>query len=264
MPVVATEIEFYLYGAHGKLSPEYILGSIHEACRTRGIELFSSQQERGEGQYEVAFPCSPDVKHAVTITETFKCLVTEVFAPQGIVADFSAKPLADQPGSGLHVHVHLEDETGRNVFVRNEDAFALPLLHSIGGLLALMNACMPVFAPTPESYRRFAVKSNAPTTVSWGTNNRTVALRLPNKSVDNKHIEHRVAGSDADVAQVINAILAGMHYGLTQRILPSEPVYGDAALAQYNMPLLAQSLEEAFVYQQDMGEVLQEYGLSSV
>lgn len=169
--------------------------------------------------------------------------------PQGIVADFSAMPYADQPGSGLHVHVHLVDANGVNQFTRDGDnmysEFSAPLLHSIGGLLELMNPCMLWFAPGEASYARIRPGANAPTTVSWGTNNRTVAIRLPTKAIANKHIEHRVAGSDADVEKVLLGVLLGIYYGLSRACNPGEPVYGDASLAQYGKPRLATSLAEA-------------------
>jgi glutamine synthetase len=149
------------------------------------------------------------------------------------------------------VHVHLEDDAGRNVFFRDEENFSPLLLNAIGGLLALLNPCMPIFAPTQESYKRFAKNSNAPTTISWGTNNRTVAIRLPTKPMHHKHLEHRVAGSDADVAKVIAAILAGIHYGLTHQCDPGEPIYGDASLPQYNQLLIANNLLQALHYRQE-------------
>jgi glutamine synthetase len=172
----------------------------------------------------------------------------DVFAKYSINADFSAKPFPDQPGSGLHIHVHVEDVDGNNLFYREGEDFSAELLCAIGGLLELMNAHMPIFAPTEASYKRFASKSNAPTTVSWGTNNRTVAVRLPQKPMNNKHIEHRVAGSDADVEAVIDAILLAVHYGFQNKCDPGKPVYGDASLEQYALPPLAKSLEEARTY----------------
>jgi len=217
--VVATEIEFYLNGAGGKLAPNEVILLIEEECRKAGLVLACAETERGPDQYEVSFLPSPDIGRSIRDTGRFKELMEEVFGPRGIQANFKAKPQKDKPGSGLHVHVHLEDKAGQNVFYREGEEFSSQLLHAIGGLLALMNPCMSVFAPHPESYERFLhtvnaylvcpTASNVPATVSWGTNNRTVAVRLPPKPARERHIEHRVSGSDADVAKVIAAILAG-------------------------------------------------------
>jgi glutamine synthetase len=253
--VVATEIEFYLHGAAARLSPEGTVGLIETACGKAGITLACAETERGPDQYEISLMPADDIAQIAADTERCKTGVTDAFARHEIRADFAAKPMRDVPGSGLHVHVHLEDGQGRNMFFREGESFSPLLLHSIGGLLAFMNPCMPVFAPTEPSYDRFLhtvnayllcpTAANVPLTVSWGTNNRTVAVRLPSKAMDNKHIEHRVAGSDANVAAVIDAVLAGIHYGLKEKCHPGEPTYGDATLAQYGLPPLARSYSEA-------------------
>jgi len=260
-PVVATEIEFYLHDVALKLTQAEVISLIESKCKEADLLLACAEAERGPDQYEVSLLPSADIDRIAKDTERFKVLMTETFAPYGIRADFAAKPFKDAPGSGLHVHVHLEDGQGKNVFFREEEVFSPMLLNAIGGLLVLMNPCMPIFAPTEKSYERFLhtandylicpTAANLPLTVSWGTNNRTVAVRLPSKPADNKHIEHRVSGSDADVAAVIAAILAGIHYGLSQKYDPGAPVYGDASLAQYRLPKLAVSLEEARGYMKE-------------
>ncbi len=249
--VIATEIEFYLHGAGTKFSPEQVTAIIREACVKDNIPLASVEQERGKDQYEIALLPSSDKDLIIKDTERFKVLLKATFADYSINVDFSAKPLPNEPGSGLHIHIHLEDDNEKNLFTRDGDEFSKILLYSIGGLFETMNANMAIFAPNQASYLRFTDKSNAPTTVSWGTNNRTVAIRLPDKPMDNKHIEHRVSGSDADIASVIEAILSGIEYGIANKCNPGAPIYGDASLPQYALPKLARSLEEARSYREE-------------
>jgi glutamine synthetase len=246
-PVVATEIEFYLHNASQHFASEQVVNLIWEECGKAGIILASVDQERGPDQYEIALKPSYNIKKISTDTERFKVLAKKIFAGHA-ETDFSAKPLLNAPGSGLHVHVHLEDITGKNIFFREGEEFSSPLLYAIGGLLTKMAEHMIIFAPTEASYSRFSANSNAPTTISWGTNNRTVAIRLPTKPMDNKHIEHRVAGSDADIAKVIDSILVGIEYGILNECNPGEAIYGDASLAQYALQKLPQTLEEAKKY----------------
>ncbi len=257
--VIATEIEFYLHGIGKSLAAPEVLGKIRNFCEKSGIAVASIDVERGPDQYEVAFLPSGDVVQMVGETDRFKARLTNEF---GDMADFSAKPLSDKPGSGLHVHVHLEDEKGSNVFFRDSDeSFSPLLLNAIGGLLQFMNPSMVFFAPSQQSYVRITADTpsqgmergkgdynNCPKTISWGTNNRSCAIRLPNKPMDNKHLEHRVAGSDADIGEVVSAILAGIHYGIQHKCHAGEPVYGDASLAQYKLRPLAKSLDEARGY----------------
>jgi len=260
-PVIATEIEFYLHGASERFTKDVAVALVRDVALNAGLPLARADAEVGLEQFEVSFLPSLDIDCVIQQTEQFKTVLREVCEPKGITTDFSAKPLADQPGSGLHVHFHLQDTGGRNVFTRAGDemdaAFSNPLRYCISGMLTLMNPCMVFFAPKQASYARFVAKSNAPLTVSWGTNNRTVALRLPSKALDNKHIEHRVAGSDAAIADAVWAVLAGACYGLEQRMEPPEPIYGDAALPQYNQVALAKSLDEAKQHHQNCKELLQ-------
>jgi glutamine synthetase len=224
MPVVALEIEFYLPSS----SSDAAFALIREAARFAGVDLFSVECERGPGQFEFSTLPSPS---PFALCEQVEILRGKLRMSQ---ADFSAKPYPDQFGSGLHVHVHLENAIGANLFWRDEDRYFSPLLfHAIGGLLAEMKESMPVFAPSPESLMRFTPGSNAPTTVSWGTNNRTTAIRLPPKPSRERHIEHRVAGADANLSAVVTRILQSICRGLEERIDPGEPIYGDASLAQY-------------------------------
>ena len=114
----------------------------------------------------------------------------------------------------------------------------IALRHTLGGLLATMQENMDVFAPTEESRARFASGDHIPTTVSWGANNRTTALRLPYTGLPFRRIEHRVAGADADVAAVIAVILEGVLHGLENRLEPGPQMHGNASLPMYGLPPL--------------------------
>jgi glutamine synthetase len=91
-----------------------------------------------------------------------------------------------------------------------------------------------VFAPNGNSYRRFQNESYAPTAVSWGINNRSVSLRVPTGPPSSRHIEHRIAGADANPYLAAAAVLAGVERGVALGLDPGPPVTGNgyAALAQ--------------------------------
>lgn len=248
-PVMAAELEFYLPGAADKWGENGALEQLALACRMANIPVAAVTKEEGPDQYEVALPATGMPLELVNRLAGLVVLAEQHFGPRGVRPDFSAKLRGDLPGSGLHIHLHLIDNAGRNVFTREgdemEDEFSPALRQVIGGLLATMQECMVLFAPLEESYRRFVPKSNTPTTVSWGTNNRTVAVRLPTKAIDNKHLEHRVAGADADPGCVVAAVLAGTHYGLLHKPALQDATYGDASLPQYALPKLLNELAKA-------------------
>lgn len=242
--VIACEIEFTLHGSAGRdLLPFW--QEVRERCERSNIGIFKIEKERGHEQHEVALLPADAEKAAQDVTR-LKNILSKVAILHELKADFAAKPFADQPGNGLHVHVHLADHSGKNVFYKDDHTISDALKYAIGGLLAWLPASMAVFAPTPESYLRFThAGDHTPTTVSWGANNRTVAVRLPDALPAQKHIEHRVAGADADPAKVIDAIVGAIHWGLVNKADPGTQIYGDAKLEMYRLPKLPITLEEA-------------------
>jgi glutamine synthetase len=145
----------------------------------------------------------------------------------GLKASFMAKPFIDVAGNGLHVHVSLLDRAGKNVFADATTGEA-KLKHCIGGLIDTMNAATLLFVPTWNGYRRMQPGSYAPTTASWGYNNRPVGVRVPASGPEARRLEHRIAGADANPYLVLAAILAGMLEGLEREIAPPTPIIRNA------------------------------------
>ncbi|MGE0754387.1 MAG: hypothetical protein AB7L92_04425 [Alphaproteobacteria bacterium] len=240
-PLVAAELEFVLHGAPDDLS----CSALHEIIQQAGLSPHKVEKEQGRQQYEVALLGMHPAWTCRNIV-ALKSLLQEYAAARGMQADFSAKPFADQPGNGMHIHIDLINRELKSAFFKQDAVISDALKHSIGGLLHWMLPSMPVFAPHEESYARFVGQHNAPTNVSWGANNRTVALRLPDAPEGLRHIEHRVAGSDTDPGQVIALILAAIHDGLGSKYALPEQVYGDAALEQYALPKFPTTLDAAW------------------
>ena len=163
---------------------------------------------------------SADVLSACDEAIRFKRLVRGVATRHGMEATFMPKPYAEMAGSGAHLHVSLLDEAGRNVFASAEAAGNETLHHAIGGLAAVMADSMLIFAPTINSYRRYRSEAYVPLNPTWALNNRGVALRIPVSTPENRRVEHRVAGADANPYLLTAAILAGMHHGITHRHQP--------------------------------------------
>ncbi len=244
-PVVAAEIEFYLIGASGHPDLEDFWKVVRARCQEQGIALDKIEQERGEEQFEIALLPERTPERCAYNATRLKALLCQLAMQTGMEVNFAAKPFEHRPGSGLHIHVHLEDAQGNNVYIKKDRIMSDALRFSLGGLLATMPGYMHIFAPDEESYARFVAGANVPTTISWGANNRTTALRLPDKPSQYKHIEHRVSGADAEVRSVIDAILEGVAYGLQNRCDPGEQIYGDASLPMYNLPPLPLNIAEA-------------------
>ena len=242
-PVCASEIEFYIPGSQ-QADVAMLYRAINDLCSQENILLADIGAERGHEQHEISLQPADPLKIAHD-TERLKQIVRQCCAERGLSSNYAAKPWPSEPGSGLHIHLHLADCEGKNLFYKKDDIISDILKFSIGGMMHWLPDSFAVFAPYAESYDRFVPGSNTPVTASWGANNRTVAIRLPDSAPENKHIEHRVSGADAPVAPVIAVLLAAMHYGIVHRSEPGAQIYGDAALGMYNLPAFFTSLEEA-------------------
>ena len=158
---------FYLFGAgEGDLEPFF--KELTARCFANKVFLNKCERERGHEQCEIALYISDPVKAAADL-EIVKRVIGDMAKAKNFTPDFSARPRPDRPGSGLHVHVHLADEKGVNMFHKDDETISDPLKYSIGGMLAWLPASMPVFAPNKESYGRYFVPGGqVPSTVSWG------------------------------------------------------------------------------------------------
>ena len=189
----------------------------------------------------------------------YKRIAKGIAVRHGCEATFMAKPFGTRAGSGLHLHVSINDERGRNIFA-SEDPAGTPLLRqAIGGMKATLADGMAIFAPNANSYRRFRANSYAPVAPTWGVNNRTVSLRVPAGPPEARHVEHRVAGADANPYLALAAVLAGVHYGLSQKLDPGPAVEGDGYAAAAKSELRLPATWFAAVDQFEQSAVMADY-----
>ncbi len=231
-PIVGVELEFYLLREtpqsvlgkrpsqldRGRRAPERVRhrgGLAPRAVHRRGARDAARlragrrgvQPRVGPGQFEINLRAAPALQAA---DEAFllKSAVKEVAARQELLATFMAKPRSDWPGSSCHLHLSLREGNMR---------------HFIGGLLEGMAELTALFAPTPNSYRRFVPHSWAGTTATWGVDNRSTGLR----AIGATRVEHRQAGADANPYMAVAAALAAGLDGLERECEPPPPVDGD-------------------------------------
>ncbi len=193
----------------------------------QGLPAKTLISEYAPGQMEIVLRHRADVLKACDEGIMLKRLIKAAADKHGLVATFMAKPYSEWTGSGMHIHVSLADEAGKNLFAAADPTENQLLLNALGGLKASMAESMLIFAPNANSYRRFRRNSYAPVSASWGINNRTVSLRIPAGAPETCHIEHRPAGADANPYLVMASILAGMHYGISEKLDPGAPVTGN-------------------------------------
>ncbi len=255
IPVVACELEYYLIDAQrtpdGKIqlpaSPQtgdraiqhqvYGLREVEEAnaflrdlwiaADAMGVPLEGAISEYAPGQLELTLKHHADALRAADDAVLYKRAAKGCALRHGCEATFMAKPFADLAGSGMHLHVSVNDKAGKNVFASEKPEGEPVLAHAIGGMKTLLADSMAIFAPNANSYRRFRANSYAPVAPTWGVNNRTVSFRVPAGAPPTRHIEHRVAGADAHPTLALAALLAAVHHGISNKIDPGPAIVGD-------------------------------------
>ncbi|MCD2176937.1 glutamine synthetase family protein [Rhizobium sp. C1] len=248
-PVVASEVEFYLIDpASDGVAPArpntggpppsfdniYSLEElsdtgafIDDLCRcaaAAGIEVEAAIAEGAQRQFEFNLMHQPDALKAAEDTLFLKQIIRNVARRHGTLATFMAKPYPDKAGSGLHIHFSILDESGRNVFDDGTEKGSEIMRAAVAGLMDSMADATLIFAPHLNSYRRLSPGGLAPTTVGWGYENRTAAIRIPGGPHVARRIEHRVAGIDTNPFLVLATILGGALDGIARMLTPAEPV----------------------------------------
>lgn len=252
-PVVATELEFYLldpnsdgiaparpnpggpprefdniYSLEELSDSGKFIDDIYRSAASCGIEIDATIAEGAQRQFEFNLMHQADALKAAEDTLLLKHIVRNVARRHGYLASFMAKPYPATAGSGLHIHFSMLDETGRNVFDDGTAKGSDMLRAAVAGLIDSMADATLIFAPHLNSYRRLAPGGLAPTTIGWGYENRTAAIRIPGGPHAARRIEHRVAGADTNPFLVLAVILAAALDGMTKKQIPVQPVATNA------------------------------------
>lgn len=179
-----------------------------EVCLTleqMGIRPESSHHEEGPGQNEIDFRYS-DPLTAADNAMTFQTVVRTVAHRNGLAADFSPKPLSDQPGNGFHI----------NVSVKSADQTdALDCV--IAGIMAKIPEMTAFLNPLESSYLRFG-SHKAPSHISWSCENRSQLIRIPAAVGEYRRAELRSPDPSANAYLSFALILYAGLYGIQRRL----------------------------------------------
>lgn len=262
-PIVAPELEFYLLarnvdpnqplvppiGRSGRAETSRQLYSIdavnefdplfediYEYCDIMGLELDTLIHEFGAGQMEINFLHDEPMILADKVF-FFKRTLREAALRHNMYATFMAKPMANEPGSAMHIHQSVIDtKTGLNIF-SNPDGSESPLFqHYIAGLQKYLPSAMALLAPYVNSYRRVVRGGAAPINIEWGYDNRTVGIRVPISDPEARRVENRVVGADANPYLAMAVTLACGYLGIVEKLQPSPVMTGSAYDSNYQLP----------------------------
>ena len=252
-PIVAPEMEFYLtkrnsdpdfplvapMGRSGRpetgrqsfsidAANEFdpLFEDMYDWCELQGLDLDTLIHEEGPAQMEINFRHG-EALHLADQILVFKRTMREAALKHDVAATFMAKPITDEPGSAMHLHQSIIDvKTGKNIFSNADGSMSELFMRHIGGLQKYIPELLPLFAPNVNSFRRFLPDTSAPVNVEWGEENRTVGLRVPDALPENRRVENRLAGADANPYLALAASLLCGYIGMVEGIEPSAPVVG--------------------------------------
>ena len=272
-PVIAPEMEFYLVdkqlqknghpqmplipGTHRRYEDVQLLNLsemddfegffalVEKSAHSLGIPAETAIKECAPGQFEINLLHHDDALLMADQTFLMKRLIKNCARKFNMNATFMAKPFSEEAGNGMHAHLSLVDKDGNNVFKVDKDKQPQGIFaEAISGLLKTTPDFLSFYASHSNSYRRLVHNADhAPTTLSWGNENRTALIRLPEASTEATRLEFRLPSADSNPYLVFASILSSVLSGITEKYPLDKETLGNAH-AQHE-PALAITWREA-------------------
>lgn len=252
---IGCELEFFLLQKNSQdvadqgLVEEFIAEIENDLIKKFPL-IYRIEKERGESQIEVKTTFSADLLKVGEELENAKNFIKNFAKAKDLTASFAAQPFLDDCGSALQLNISLHDKDDKNLF----ESDANLLKNIANSLLQATDSMMIFLAPQAEDYARFSFESNrnlfkkgkftAPVNLSFGSDNRTCAIRIPTLvqgSKYGKRLEYRIAAADADFFLVTAAILLALRNEESDLV----QIHGNAFDEQYRLKKFCGSLEEA-------------------
>ncbi len=226
---------------------EEVIGAIRAHADASAIDVEFSKGEWGPGQHEINLRYAEALEMADRHV-LYKLAAKEIAAQAGRALTFMAKFDESLAGSSLHVHASLWTPADRSAFAGARALSGAPVTssdefrHFLGGLLAHARELALLFAPNPNSYKRYRAGTFAPTRIAWSYDNRTAGFRVVGEGASLR-VECRIPGADANPYLVYAALLAAGLDGLENEIEPGPAYAGDAYAS--DRPQVPATLPEA-------------------
>ena len=233
-----------------------VIDDIYDFAEAQGFEIDGITQEGGAGQLEINLIHGDPVRLADEVFY-FKRLIREAALRHDCYATFMAKPIANEPGSAMHIHHSVLDATtGKNIFSGPQGGETDAFYHFIAGMQNHMPDALAVIAPYVNSYRRYVKDHAAPINREWGRDNRTTGIRVPLSGPASRRVENRLAGMDCNPYLGIAASLACGYLGLMEQKKPKAEFKGDAYDGDGDIPQVLGSALDLFEEATTLHEVL--------
>ena len=229
------------YSILGTSRIEPLLRRLRTGMAGAGMYVESAKGECNLGQHEIAFRYADAVTTCDNHT-IYKTGAKEIAAQDGMSITFMAKPNARE-GNSCHIHLSLRGTDGTPVLA-GDGSHGMSKLgeHFLAGQLAALRELTLCYAPNINSYKRYVPGSFAPTSVRWGVDNRTCALRLVGHG-HSLRAENRTPGGDVNPYLAVAAMIAAGLHGIDNE-LPLEPAFAGNAY-EGDSPRVPHTLRDA-------------------
>ena len=231
---------------------------VEKSAISLGIPAETAIKECAPGQFEINLLHHNDALLMADQAFLMKRLIKNCARKFNLNATFMAKPFSEEAGNGMHAHLSIIDKDGKNIFKVNKNKQPYGVFASaIAGLLKNAPDFLSFYAPHSNSYRRLVHNADhAPTTLSWGNENRTALVRLPEASNNATRLEFRLPSADSNPYLVFASILASVLNGIENEFNLEKETIGNAH-AQHE-PELGITWREA-VHKTSVSSVVKEF-----
>jgi glutamine synthetase len=196
------------------------------------VQIEGAHTETGPGVFEATI-LFDEMLAAADKAVLFKNGVKEIGYRHGFVSSFMAKWNSKLPGCGGHLHQSLWDKTGTNNLFSGSGNPNKLVSQYIAGMLTCLPEVLPMYAPNVNSYKRIGHGDWAPANITWGTDNRTAAVRFIPGNTKTTRLELRVPGADTNPYLAMAASLASGLYGIKNQL---ELTFPETKGNSYNDP----------------------------
>ncbi|MCK9280849.1 MAG: type I glutamate--ammonia ligase [Melioribacteraceae bacterium] len=215
-----------------------------EACKLlkkAGISVKYHHHEVGErGQQEIETNFSSLLQTGDNIV-TAKYVLFNYAREKNLFITFMPKPMYQQAGNGLHLHMYLT-KNGKNAFYKKGEYGNVNELGRffIGGMLKHAPALAAFTNPSTNSYKRLVPGFEAPVALTYGMGNRASAIRIPKyvSNPDETRFEYRPPDATINPYLCMSAMLLAGIDGVINKIDPVKEGYGP-----YDMNIMDPSFE---------------------
>lgn len=204
---------------------------VADFCESLQIRLAKMHEEIGGGFMEACIAANTAMA-AADQAMLLKNFLRAYAMRRGQTISFMPRWSEQADSQSSHIHISLLDGAGRPVFwdADAEHKMSRRFRHFIAGVQRFLPETMLVFAPTVNSWRRFAEGTFAPPAFTWGIENRTTCLRVVGHSPSSIRVENRLPCADANPYLSAAATIAAGLAGIEAELEPSEATVGNGYL----------------------------------